>query len=84
MPRLDSRAADQDWNPSRLLVVGVFAPFPVIPQMPTVIPPKNNDRILCHTQLVQCRDHLSNLRIGKTGRRIISVNQVTGEIIRER
>lgn len=38
LTRLDSRTADQNRNPGRLLVVSVFAPLPVIPQMPTVIP----------------------------------------------
>ena len=81
LPRLDPRTADQNRNPGGLLVVGVLAPLPVIPQMPTVIPPKNNEGILCQPQLLESRDHLTNLRIRVTRRRVIPMNQVTGKII---
>ena len=72
----DAGSGDDQRDSSRLFVVGVLAPHAVVAQMPAVVAPENDDRVLGEAVGVQRVEHTAALRIHVTDGRVVAADQV--------
>ena len=56
----------------------------MIAEMPTVIAPQDDDRVLRQPILFERLEHSSDLRVHKTHRRMVAVNQLARFVIGHR
>ena len=66
---------NDQWHSGGYLVIGRLSPNPHISQMPTVITPDHNHRIISNTRLLQSIEHQSNLRIYVADAGIIAMQE---------
>ena len=74
---------DHEGNPGGLFVVGVFAPHRVVAEVPAVVAPKHDDRLLGQGEPVQFIQHFSQLGIHVADRGVITVDEGALEILRQ-
>ena len=82
--RRDTRCDDDQRDARRLFVVGVLAPHAVIAEMPAVVAPQHDDRVLRQTGLVESRDHSPQLGIHIADGGVVAVDQGTLRVVGNR
>ena len=81
LPRcLHVRGPDHQRHSRGDLVVGRLAPDAHVAEMPAVIAPDNDDRVVANTRLLECLDHQSDLGVDVADAGQIGVLQCSGQL----
>lgn len=79
--RASSQVPISETDARGLFEVRMLAPDTVVAQMISVVAPENDDCIFSEIEIIEHVDHLSNLRIGVAGGRVVAVDEFALEII---
>ena len=74
-----ARRDDDDRDAIGLLEVGVLGPDAQVAQVPAVVAPQNDDRVVGQAEFAKRLGHFANLRIHIAGARIVAVDELAGE-----
>ena len=78
-----ARRHDDQRGPRRLLVVRVLAPHPVVAEVPAVVAPEDDDRVVGEPEGVEFLEQPADLGVHETRRRVVAVHERALERLRQ-